>query len=233
MSKNNYNESVKKLRAFLSEKEVLRQDWAKEKWSHADGNFFRIGRVLVPILSVAGLVLMALVCMIRFANIPEINHALTNSVTGTNSYMKEDALIYPFFILVFLSLCFSVYVFIRFIVGKYKKSPFMLFFNSLFLSLCALLRFFADQGTFPDNSDFELGPTFSYYEYCIAVLVVFGILTLYALVLVIMSIRDKREFEQNVEHTLLKIIQNEKNDDLLTEQQYSELIDEYIEKHSK
>ena len=233
MSKKSYSESVKKLREFLSEKETLRKSWANEKWSHADGNVFKIGRVLVPVLSLVGLVLMAIVCMIRFANIPEINHALTDSMTGTNSYMKEDALIYPFFVLVFLSLCFGVYVFIRFIAGKYKKTPFMLFFNSLFLSFCALFRFLADQGTFPDNSDFELGPTFSYYEYCIATLIVFGILTLYALILVVMSIRDKREFEQNVEHTLLKIIQKETNDDLLTEEQYSKLIDEYIEKQKK
>jgi len=234
MSKNSYSKSVKKLREFLLEKESLRKQWAKEKWSHADGNLFKIGRVLVPILSAIGLILMFIVCMIRFANIPEINRWLTNSPAGTNSYMKDDALIYPFFALVFLALCFSVYVFIRFIAGKYKKSSFMLFFNSLFLSFCALIRYLADQGTFPDNSDFDLGPTFTYYEYAIATIVVFGILTLYALILVILNIRDKKEFDKNVEYTLLKIVENEKgNSDLLTEEDYSKLIDEYIEKHSK
>ena len=110
----------------------------------------------------------------------------------------------------------------------------MLFFNSLFLSFCALMRYLLDQGTFPDNSDFDLGPTFSYYEYALATLVVFGILTLYALILVILNIRDNKEFNENVEYTLLKIIKNEKdNSDLLTEEEYAKLIDEYIEKHSK
>ena len=111
MSKNQYSDSVKKLRTFLLKEENLRKQWAKEKWSHADGNIFKIGRVLVPILSVVGLILMFIVCLIRFANIPQINRWLTNNPTGTNSYMKEDALIYPFFVLVFLSLCFCIYIY--------------------------------------------------------------------------------------------------------------------------
>ncbi len=231
--KNKYSESVKKLRAFLLEKESLRQDWAKEKWSHANGNVFTIGRVLVPIVSVVGFCLMFIVCLIRFANIPEINRMLAGSVEGTNDYMVNDPTIYPFFVLVFLSMCFGVYIFIRFIAGKYKKSAFMLFFNSLFLCLCAGIRYVADQGTFPDNSDFELGPTFSYYEYALATLVVFAVLVVYALILVILNIKDKREFEQNVEHTLLKIVNKSENGDLLTEEEYAKLIDDYIEKQSK
>ena len=231
--KNKYSESVKKLREFLLEKEDLRKSWAKEKWSHADGNLFKIGKVLVPILSVIGLGLMFVVCLIRFANIPEINKILTNGI-GSNPYMKNDPLIYPFFALVLVALCLCIYVAIRFIVGKVKKTPFILFFNSLFLTLCALLRLSADQGTFPDNSDFELGPTFTYYEHVTAALVVFGILTLYALILVILNIRDNKEFNETVDYTLLKIVENEnKSQDLLTEDEYAKLIDEYIEKHSK
>ena len=45
----------------------------------------------------------------------------------------------------------------------------------------------------------------------------------------LISLHDKREFNRNVEHTLLKIIPKEKSGDLLTEEEYSKLIDEYIE----
>ena len=69
MSKNSYSKSVKKLREFLLEKESLRKQWAKEKWSHADGNLFKIGRVLVPILSVVGLILMFIVCISLKGNV--------------------------------------------------------------------------------------------------------------------------------------------------------------------
>ena len=233
MSKSNYSESVKKLRVFLKQKEADRQNWAGEKWSHANGRIFQIGRVLVPVLMVIGCLLMGLVCMIRFANIPEINQALSASKAGTNSYMKDDATIYPFFILVFIAICFCVYTVINFIKGQYKKTPYYLLGTSAFLTFCSVLRYLADQGTFPDNSDHELGPQFTYYEYCLFTLVVFAVLTIYALILVILTIRDNKEFEKSVEHTLLKIVPKNETGNLLTEDDYAKLIDAYIEKNSK
>lgn len=220
MSKSNYSESVKKLRAFLKEKETYRQDWAHEKWSHTDGRIFKAGRVLVPILSVIGIVLMGIVCIIRRVNIPE---------NGLNNLAKDDPLIYPFFALVVVAFCVLVYTAIKFIKASYKKSPFLLFGTSLFLSLCALLRYSADQGTFPDNSNYEAAPPFTYFELCLFTLAVFGVLTVYGAILVVITLRDKREFDRNVEHTLLKIITENVKDDLLTEDEYARLIDEYIE----
>ena len=231
MSKSNYSESVKNLRVFLREKEDKRQAWAGEKWSHANGKLFQIGRILVPILMIIGCLAMGLVCMIRFANIPEINKMLSASKTGTNTYMKDDSTIYPFFFLVFVAICFCVYTIIRFIKGQYKKTPYYLLGTSIFLTLCSILRYCADQGTFPDNSDYELGPTFTYYEYCLFTLAVFSVLTVYALILVILTIRDNKEFEKNVEHTLIKIMPQE-GGNLLTEDDYAILIDEYIEKQT-
>lgn len=233
MSKSNYSESVKKLRVFLRQKEDERQIWAGEKWSHANGRFFQIGRVLVPIIMAIGLIAMGLVCMIRFANIPEINQALSATKAGTNAYMKDDATIYPFFALVFIAFCFCVYTVIRFIKGEYKKTPYYLLGTSVFLTICSLLRYCADQGTFPDNSDYELGPTFTYYEYCLFTLAVFAVLTIYALILVILTIRDNKEFNKTVEHTLLKIVPKNETGNLLTEDDYAKLIDEYIEKNTK
>lgn len=229
MSKSNYSESVKRLRAFLKEKEEQRQAWAKENWSHSGGKLYKIGRVLVPVLAFAGMFLMIIVCLVRFMNIPEIGRALANNASGLNDTAKDDPAIYPFFVLVFIALCLLVYTAIRFIKGKFKNTPYLLFGTSLFLSICALLRYGADQGTFPDNSSFDGAPTFTYFEYCLFTLGVFAILTIYGLILMLIALHDKREFNRNVEHTLLKIIPKEKSGDLLTEEEYSKLIDEYIE----
>lgn len=230
MSKSNYSESVKRLRGFLKEKETYRQNWAKEKWSHADGRIFGIGRVLVPILSFVGMISMIIVCLVRFINIPEIGRALANNENGLNAYAKDDSSIYPFFALVFVALCLLVYTAIKFIKGKSKNSPYLLFGTSLFLSLSALLRYCADQGTFPDNSNYDGAPTFTYFEYCLFTLVVFALLAVYGLILMLITLHDKREFNRNVEHTLNNIIlPKSKSGDLLTEDEYSKLIDEYIE----
>lgn len=229
MSKSNYSDSVKRLREFLKEKEKSRQDWAKESWSHSGGKLHKIGRVLVPVLAFAGMFLMIMVCLIRFMNIPQIGRALAGNASGLNETAKEDPAIYPFFVLVFIALCLLVYTSIRFIKGKFKNTPYLLFGTSLFLSLCALLRYGADQGTFPDNSGFDGAPTFTYFEYCLFTLGVFAAVAVFALILMIIELRDKREFNRNVEHTLLKIIPKEKSGDLLTEEEYSKLIDDYIE----
>ena len=231
MSKDNcYNESMNRLREFLKEKEESRKDWAKEKWSRADGEMFRIGRILVPILSFIGMISMILVCLIRFVNIPEIGRALANSEAGLNNTAVDDSFIYPFFALVFISLCLLVYTAIRFIKGKYQKTPCLLFFNSLFLSVCALLRYCADQGTFPDNSNYDGAPTFTYFEYCMFTLVVFAILMIYGFVLLMIARHDKREFNRNVEHVLNNVIlPKDSSGELLTEEQYAKLIDEYLE----
>ena len=229
MSKSNYSESVKKLRAFLKEKETYRQDWANEKWMHTDGRFFGIGRFLIPILTVIGAIFMVMVCIIRFVNIPEIGRLIVGNAYGLNSTAKDDPSIYKFFALVFIAICLSIYIAIRFIKGKYQKSPYLLFGTSLFLSVCALLRYFADQNTFPDNSNYDGAPTFTYFEYCLFTLAVFAAITIYAVLLSIIAIRDKREFDRNVEYILLKIIPNKKSGDLLTEDEYARLIEEYIE----
>ena len=89
-------------------------------------------------------------------------------------------------------------------------------------------RFGADQGTFPDNSNYDGAPTFTYFEYCLFTLAVFGVLTIYAIILMAIAIYDKKEFNRNVEHTLFKIIPQNKDGDLLTEDEYAKLIDEYI-----
>lgn len=229
MSKSNYSESVKRLRAFLKEKEEQRQSWAKESWSHSGGKLYKIGRVLVPVLAFAGMFLMIIVCLVRFMNIPEIGRAIANNASGLNETAKEDPAIYPFFVLVFIALCLLVYTSIRFIKGKFKNTSYLLLGTSLFLSLCALLRYGADQGTFPDNSGFDGAPTFTYFEYCLFTLGVFASLTIYGLVLTLITLHDNCQFNRNVEHTLLKIIPKEKSGDLLTEEEYSKLIDEYIE----
>ena len=141
MSKSNYSESVKRLRAFLKEKEEQRQSWAKESWSHSGGKLYKIGRVLVPVLAFAGMFLMIIVCLVRFMNIPEIGRAIANNASGLNDTAKDDPAIYPFFVLVFIALCLLVYTAIRFIKGKFKNTPHLLFGTSLFLSICALLRY--------------------------------------------------------------------------------------------
>lgn len=228
MSNSNYSESVKRLRAFLKEKEEKRRGWAKENWSHSGGKLFKIGRVAVPVLAVIGMFLMIVVCLVRFMNIPEIGRALAGNANGLNSTAKDDPAIYPFFVLVFIAVCMLIYTSLRFIKAKYKNSSFYLFGVSLFLSICALLRYGADQGSFPDNSNYDGAPAFTYFEYCLFTLGVFAFLTVYALILMIIELRDKAEFKRTVEHTLLKIIPKEKSGDLLTEEEYSKLIDEYI-----
>ncbi|MBQ5591273.1 MAG: hypothetical protein IIU65_06300 [Clostridia bacterium] len=229
MAKSNYQESVKALKVYLKEKEEKRRDWAKEGWTHSDGKLFKIGRGLIPLLSVIGAFLMVLVCLIRFVNIPEIGKMLVSTSYGLNNTAKDDPLIYPFFALVFIALCVLIYCAIRFLMAKYKNSPLILFITSLFLSLCSLLRYFADQGTFPDNSDFDGAPTFTYFEYCLFTLTVFAVLAIYGLILLGINIKDNREFNRNFEHTLLKISSKSKNSDLLTEDEYAKLIDEFLE----
>ena len=229
MAKKDYNESVKRLRELLNERENERRKWAKEKWGHTDGKFFKIGRVLVPVLSVIGLFLMVIVCLVRFANIPEINRALIDSKYGSNSYMKEDPLIYPFFAVVFILLCLLVFCSIRFIKARYDKTPTVLFITSILLSLSALLRYCADKGTFPDNSNFDGAPTYTYFEYCLFTLFVFAVLTVYALILVIIKLRDKNYFNSIVNETIVKITQDKENGDLLTEDDYAVLINEYVD----
>lgn len=232
MKKNNYSESVKKLRKFLREREDERQTWAKEKWAHTDGKMFKISRFLVPLISLVGLFSMVVLCMIKFMNIPAIQQAIFAKVFNTST--KESPIVYPFFIIVFLSLCLLVYTSIGFIRKKYKKSPFLLFGSSLILTICSLLRYTADQGTFADNSDYEFGPTFTYFEICLFTMVVFAVLLVISIILMIIIIKDKKEFNRNVDHILTnKIIPQNKQSDLLTEAEYAKLIDEYIEKETE
>lgn len=223
-----YSASVKRLRAFLKEKEESRQKWAREKWIHTDGRLFKFGRAFVPIVGFIGFCAMFVVCLIRWANIPSVNRWLLdyNNQT-TNTTAREDVLIWPFLILSAVALVLLVVIAVRFIIGKYRANAGMLLGVSCYLSFGSILRYFADQGTFPDNSTSELGSTYTYYEYCIFACVVFAVLLVYSIMLLTITVKDKREFNRIVDNTIVKITKD--NSDLLTEDDYSRLIDEYID----
>ena len=232
MSKSNYSESVKKLRVFLKEQEKSRQNWAKESWSHLGGKPFKTSRILVPIISLIGFCAMVVLCVIKFMNIPQMQKAIIGKVLNT-TVKEESNSVYFFFIIVFIALCALVFACTSFIKKNYKKASFWLFGSSFVLTVCSLLRYTADKGTFADNSNYDGAPTFTYFEICLFALIVFAVLLVISIILIAIIIKDKKEFDRVVENTLVNVIPKDKNADLLTEDDYSKLIDEYIEKKSK
>lgn len=229
MKKDNYSNSVKKLRKYLIEKDKERQKWARENWFHSGGRLYKLGRIAVPIISIAGIILAIAVSIIHIWTIPDVQKTV-NAGRIFNPNGKSDSLIVPFCILVIFSITLLNIAFIRFIKGKFEKSGVLLFVSSFVLFLCMLYRYFADKDIMPTKTGSEGNEQF-YFTFVLIPMIIFVFLAIYSLVLVILDYKDKKYYDNLVEKTLKDITPKIENQPMISEEDYKKAIDEYIKKH--
>lgn len=229
MKKDNYSNSVKKLREYLIEKDKERQKWARENWFHSGERLHKLGRIAVPIISIAGIILAIAVSIIHIWTIPDVQKA----VNGGNIYNpngKSDSLIFAYCILAGISIILLNIAFIRFIKGKFEKSSVFLFVSSFVLFICMLYRYLADKDIMPTKTGSEGNEQF-YFTFVLIPMIIFVFLAIYSLVLVILDYKDKKYYDNLVEKTLKDITPKIENQPLISEEDYKKAIDEYIKKH--
>ena len=229
MKKDSYSNSVKNLREYLIEKDKQRQKWARENWFHSGGRLHKIGRVLVPLLSLAGIILALCVSIIHIWTIPSVQKAV-NAGRLFNPNGKNDSLIIPYCILIGVAVVLLNIAFIRFIKKKFEKSSAYLFVSSLIFILCMLYRYLADKNVMPKKVGFEGDEQF-YFKFVLIPLIIFAFLLVYSLILLILDFKDKRYYDKLVDKTIKDITQKDENQPMVSQENYQKAIEEYIEKH--
>lgn len=229
MKKDSYSNSVKNLREYLIEKDKQRQKWARENWFHSGGRLHKIGRVLVPLLSLAGIILALCVSIIHIWTIPDVQKAV-NAGRLFNPNGKNDSLIIPYCILIGVAVVLLNIAFIRFIKKKFEKSSAYLFVSSLIFILCMLYRYLADKNVMPKKVGFEGDEQF-YFKFVLIPLIIFAFLLVYSLILLILDFKDKRYYDKLVDKTIKDITQKDENQPMVSQENYQKAIEEYIEKH--
>lgn len=229
MKKDSYSNSVKNLREYLIEKDKQRQKWARENWFHSGGRLHSLGRVLVPLLSLAGIILALCVSIIHIWTIPSVQKAV-NAGRLFNPNGKNDSLIIPYCILIGVAVVLLNIAFIRFIKKKFEKSSAYLFVSSLIFILCMLYRYLADKNVMPKKVGFEGDEQF-YFKFVLIPLIIFAFLLVYSLILLILDFKDKRYYDKLVDKTIKDITQKDENQPMVSQKNYQKAIEEYIEKH--
>lgn len=228
--KKDYKEYLNSLRELIIRKESERRKWAKENWLVSGGRLHKAGRVFVPITAFCGIILAVLVSVIHLWTIPSVQKAVNNG-NIFNPQGKADSLIIPYLIIVLSAVILMITASVRFIRGRYKKSPLMLFLSSVIITLSMFFRYSVDKDIMPEKAGMDGGEQL-YFKLCLIPIVICLIIALYSLILLILDYKDKRYYDKLVEKTLKGISEkNGEKNDLMSQEEYIKAIDEYIKTH--
>ena len=232
MAKSRYSQAIENLTEHLREKEKQRAKWAKEKWFHIDGKIYSFGRFFLPLLFAVSFVVHFLLCAIIYNNIPAIQRMRTGTKELQNTLAKEDFSVYIYLGISLVCMILLLVYIIKLIRKKYQNTELGLFVNSGVLFVFTLVRLFVDMARYPDNS--LLGgappiPATAVYGISAAL---FGVMFLYALCLLSTRVSDNKQLKLTVESTLNKILPDEDEAKLLSQDDMAEYIEDYLKKQN-
>lgn len=218
-----YTESLARLKKHLYARELQRQKWANENWSHPGGNIFKTSRIAIPILSAFALFICAIYAILRYQML--FYSEFLKALGATTTYTVEPVSIH---ISVAFTAVFGIILLIGVIMIIRNK---MLFGTrlSLISSVVLLLNLIVNINIgLPDNSLFDEAPVFSYFQIMITGIIILGIIVLLSGSVVGIYINERRELNRSAEHILSKIAAG--SNDMLTSDDYAEKINEFIAK---
>ena len=216
-----YTESLARLKKHLYARELQRQKWANENWSHPGGNIFKTSRIAIPILSAFALFICAIYAILRYQML--FYSEFLKALGATTTYTVEPVSIH---ISVAFTAVFGIILLIGVIMIIRNK---MLVGTrlSLISSVVLLLNLIVNINIgLPDNSLFDEAPMFSYFQIVITGIILLSIIFLLSASVVGIYINERRELNRSAEHILSKIAAG--SNDMLTSDDYAEKIDEFI-----
>lgn len=218
-----YTESLAQLKKHLYARELQRQKWANENWSHPGGNIFKTSRIAIPIFSAVALFICAIYAILRYQML--FYSEFLKALGSTTTYTVEPVSIN---ISVAATAIFGIMLLIGVVMIIRNK---MLFGTrlSLISSVVLLLNLIVNINIgLPDNSLFDEAPVFSYFQIMITGIIILGIIVLLSGSVVGIYINERRELNRSAEHILSKIAAG--SNDMLTSDDYAEKINEFIAK---
>lgn len=216
-----YTESLARLKKHLYARELQRQKWANENWSHPGGNIFKTSRIAIPILSAFALFICAIYAILRYQML--FYSEFLKALGATTTYTVEPVSIH---VSVAFTAVFGIILLIGVIMIIRNK---MLVGTrlSLISSVVLLLNLIVNINIgLPDNSLFDEAPMFSYFQIVITGIILLSIIFLLSASVVGIYINERRELNRSAEHILSKIAAG--SNDMLTSDDYAEKIDEFI-----
>lgn len=207
---NDLENSIRRLKNFTAAKEIDRRHWSRENFGNPEGGLFKISRILIPILSLFLFCSMFIYCTIRDAQ-----SMLKLAYTADTGNLE--------FIFGFVAvMCIALFVgnifllFRKYLVGSIVSAA---------ATLCITVHTLTQLGiAMPENN----GENTSFpmvFGICCAVYFVLFLLCVYILYCLIKS---RRTVNRVVKEILGKISRS--SNEMLSDKDYCEKIEEYIEK---
>lgn len=216
-----YTESLARLKKHLYARELQRQKWANENWSHPGGNIFKTSRIAIPILSAFALFICAIYAILRYQML--FYSEFLKALGATTTYTVEPVSIH-------ISVAFTAVFGIILLIGVIMIIRNKMLVGTRLSLVCSgilLINLIININIgLPDNSLFDEAPMFSYFQIVITGIILLSIIFLLSASVVGIYINERRELNRSAEHILSKIAAG--SNDMLTSDDYAEKIDEFI-----
>lgn len=216
-----YTESLARLKKHLYARELQRQKWANENWSHPGGNIFKTSRIAIPILSAFALFICAIYAILRYQML--FYSEFLKALGATTTYTVEPVSIH-------ISVAFTAVFGIILLIGVIMIIRNKMLGGTRLSLVCSgilLINLIININIgLPDNSLFDEAPMFSYFQIVITGIILLSIIFLLSASVVGIYINERRELNRSAEHILSKIAAG--SNDMLTSDDYAEKIDEFI-----
>lgn len=218
-----YTESLARLKKHLYARELQRQKWANENWSHPGGNIFKTSRIAIPILSAFALFICAIYAILRYQML--FYSEFLKALGATTTYTVEPVSIH-------ISVAFTAVFGIILLIGVIMIIRNKMLGGTRLSLVCSgilLINLIININIgLPDNSLFDEAPMFSYFQIVITGIILLSIIFLLSASVVGIYINERRELNRSAEHILSKIAAG--SNDMLTSDDYAEKINEFIAK---
>lgn len=218
-----YTESLARLKKHLYARELQRQKWANENWSHPGGNIFKTSRIAIPILSAFALFICAIYAILRYQML--FYSEFLKALGATTTYTVEPVSIH-------VSVAFTAVFGIILLIGVIMIIRNKMLGGTRLSLVCSgilLINLIININIgLPDNSLFDEAPMFSYFQIVITGIILLSIIFLLSASVVGIYINERRELNRSAEHILLKISAG--SNEMLTSDDYAEKINEFIAK---
>lgn len=218
-----YTESLARLKKHLYARELQRQKWANENWSHPGGNIFKTSRIAIPILSAFALFICAIYAILRYQML--FYSEFLKALGATTTYTVEPVSIH-------ISVAFTAVFGIILLIGVIMIIRNKMLVGTRLSLVCSgilLINLIININIgLPDNSLFDEAPMFSYFQIVITGIILLSIIFLLSASVVGIYINERRELNRSAEHILSKIAAG--SNDMLTSDDYAEKINEFIAK---
>ena len=207
---NDLESSIRRLKNFTAAREIDRRHWSRENFGNPDGLIFKISRVIIPILSLFLFCTMFIYCSIRDAQ-----SVLKLAYTADIGNLE--------FIFAFVAIM-CIALFAGNILLLFKK-----YFAGSIVSgaatLCITVHTLSQLGiAMPENNGSNTSFSLVFGIFC----AVYFILFLLCVYILYCLIKSKRTVNRIVKEILEKISRS--SNDMLSDKDYCEKIEEYIEK---